>query len=309
MLKNPKECFCLKQKQTFFVLNELTPPTCEDGSEPLMFHHERFSRFNFVIINADKKVTTANVPVSVLPGLFQKIDNLYLVSQMKELNKKTSDNNKKTETAEDYSSSPAYTVVIASGTLRGKTPVSALLEDANNKQMLLNQINWLKQNEARYPKNRQQINAIEQAIKLYSEGKLTASAAPNAPAPVSSVTVYSTGMRPLTRRKDSAGNSFVYEISIMWAENTPKPVGIEIKNYYAPVIQQENGLLNVMASKKINEVKNTFYLTIDEWLWMKRSLTRQLDTFENINAAKMYKIATENEIANKNAAMMATSNN
>ena len=69
-LKNPKECFCLRQQQTFFVLNELTMPTCEDGSEPLMFHHEIFSRFKFVIINQDKKATTANVPVSEFPGIF-----------------------------------------------------------------------------------------------------------------------------------------------------------------------------------------------------------------------------------------------
>ena len=55
-LKNPKECFCLQQQQTFFVLNELTPSTCENGSEPLTFHHETFSRFRFVIINKDKRL-------------------------------------------------------------------------------------------------------------------------------------------------------------------------------------------------------------------------------------------------------------
>ena len=60
IMKNPKECFCLRQNQTFFVLNELTMATGDDGSEPLTFHHETFSRFKFVIINSDKKATTAN---------------------------------------------------------------------------------------------------------------------------------------------------------------------------------------------------------------------------------------------------------
>ena len=54
-MKNPKECFSIVQNQTFIVLNELTRPECKDGSEPLTFHHETFSRFNFVIISADKK--------------------------------------------------------------------------------------------------------------------------------------------------------------------------------------------------------------------------------------------------------------
>ena len=74
-MKNPKECFCLRQNQTFFVLNELTRATGDDGSEPLTFHHETFSRFKFVIINSDKKATTANIPVSELPGIFEEVRN------------------------------------------------------------------------------------------------------------------------------------------------------------------------------------------------------------------------------------------
>ena len=54
-MKNPKECFSIVQNQTFIVLNELTRLECKDGSKPLTFHHETFSRFNFVIISADKK--------------------------------------------------------------------------------------------------------------------------------------------------------------------------------------------------------------------------------------------------------------
>ena len=32
-LKNPKECFCLQQQQTFFVLNELTPSKWERATD------------------------------------------------------------------------------------------------------------------------------------------------------------------------------------------------------------------------------------------------------------------------------------
>ena len=73
ILKNPKECFCLQQRQTFFVLNELTAPECKDGSEPLTLHHNTFSRFKFVIINADKKATTSNIPVSAIPEILETV--------------------------------------------------------------------------------------------------------------------------------------------------------------------------------------------------------------------------------------------
>ena len=73
ILKNPKECFCLQQRQTFFVLNELTAPECKDGSEPLTLHHSTFSRFKFVIINADKKATTSNIPASAIPEILETV--------------------------------------------------------------------------------------------------------------------------------------------------------------------------------------------------------------------------------------------
>ena len=31
-MKNPKECVCIQQKQTFFILNELTAPEYRDGT-------------------------------------------------------------------------------------------------------------------------------------------------------------------------------------------------------------------------------------------------------------------------------------
>ena len=307
-LKNPKECFCLQQQQTFFVLNELTPSTCENGSEPLTFHHETFSRFRFVIINKDKKAATANIPVSEIPGIFEEIKNKNLLKKM------NSDENKmmralkfsgKPAAAAVDTNSPAFKLTIGSGTLKGKTPARALLENPEvNKKMLENQVNWLKQNLAQYPKNQLQIDAINQALDLFNRGLLNKDAA-NAAAETVQVSnedkdiVWKTGFRPLIRRKLDNGKSFVYEIKIYWHEDLPKPVEIEIHNYYAPVIQTEQGLLNVVAKEREQEVKNSFSLTVDEWFWMQHIIESQISTFESIHAARMYKTANDAEIANR----------
>ena len=108
-MKNPKECVCIQQKQTFFILNELTAPEYKDGSEPLLFHHDIFSRFSFVLINEEKKAATANISVKEIPGIFRRVRNL-------ELKEMLSSGKEKGETAK----SPAYTTVITSGKLRGK---------------------------------------------------------------------------------------------------------------------------------------------------------------------------------------------
>ena len=115
--------------------------------------------------------------------------------------------------------------------------------------------------------------------------------------------IYHTGFRPLVRRKNRNGNCFVYEIKIIWHENLPKPVEIEIRNYYAPVVQDEKGLLNVKAREREDETKNSFSLTMDEWFWMEHILEAQMRTFENIYAPKAYRDATNAERANRNAAL------
>ena len=328
-LKNPKECFCLQQQQTFFVLNELTPSTCEDGSEPLTFHHETFSRFRFVIINKDKRAATANIPVSELPGIFEEIKNKNLLKKMNSDENKmmralkfnakalqklvhkvigTQQDGEKPASAAIDTNSPAFKLAIGSGTLKGKTPVGALLENPEiNKKMLENQVVWLKQHLAQYPKNQLQIDAITQALDLFNKGLLNKETANTAAESVQASAedkdvVWKTGFRPLIRRKLDNGKSFVYEIKICWHEDLPKPVEIEIRNYYAPVIETEQGLLNVVAKEREQEVKNSFSLTVEEWFWMQHMIEAQISTFESLYASQMYKTANTAAIANKASA-------
>lgn len=281
MMKNPKECVCIQKNQTFFVLNELTIPECKDGSEPLTFHHDTFSRFKFVLISKEKRPATANVPVNELPAIFQKIRNLSLRDMLSVQKQKS-----------EPSKSPAYTTTINAGTLKGKTPAALLLEDAQtNKRLLINQKNWLESNLGRYPRNAAQITAIEDALRLYEAGQLNAE---ESKAGFQAKTVYSSGMRPLIRRKHG-DKYFVYEISIRWDGASEKPVEIDIRNYYAPVARTEKGLLNVKAKEREGEIRNVISLTLEEWLWVEHMLESNIRTFEDLYARNHYKQAYEAE--------------
>lgn len=281
MMKNPKECVCIQKNQTFFVLNELTIPECKDGSEPLTFHHDTFSRFKFVLISKEKRPATANVPVNELPAIFQKIRNLSLRDMLSVQKQKS-----------EPSKSPAYTTTINAGTLKGKTPAALLLEDAQtNKRLLINQKNWLESNLGRYPRNAAQITAIEDALRLYEAGQLNAE---ESKAGFQAKTVYSSGMRPLIRRKHG-DKYFVYEISIRWDGASEKPVEIDIRNYYAPVARTEKGLLNVKAREREGEIRNVISLTLEEWLWVEHMLESNIRTFEDLYARNHYKQAYEAE--------------
>lgn len=328
-MKNPNECVCIQIKQTFFVLNELEVPEYTNGSEPLTFHHSTFSRFVFVIINENKKAVTANVGVRAVPGIIRRIENLYqreMVAGRLSLTQSTLSQNSSCQGLifrdSSYVSSadtmaqksPAYTTALATGFLAGKTPAELLLENGKrNRSVLVNQKKWLEENLSKYPKNKAQIEAIEDALHLYDEGKLKSPANTDGETVnrVDTVirntirtekeVVYKAEMRPLLRKRRSDGKCPVYEISILWNGGSERPVEILIQNYYAPVIQKENGLLNVQAKEKVEEVRNKISLTIDDWLWVAHALETNIRTFEDIHALEYYKKAAEEKKKMKEA--------
>jgi len=105
----------------------------------------------FVLINEDKKAATANVGVKAIPGIMRKIQNLYLKEMLSERTVKG-----------EQGKSPAYTTAISAGKLKGKTPAELLLENPQeNKPLLIHQKAWLESNLAKYPRNKSQIEAIE----------------------------------------------------------------------------------------------------------------------------------------------------
>lgn len=289
-LKNPKECFSVVRKKTFFIENELSLPEFKDGSEPLSFHHERYSRFVFIIINEEKKPTIANIPVSNMISLLEKARILARREYENQLDEKN-DNSEQ---------SIAYKITIGSGTLRGKTPAMALIENPQNENLLLNQIEWLQSNLKRYPKNKDQIEAIKEALRLFKGGSLNAEEASGR----RSVEFHSSGLRPLRRKKREDGKCFVYEIKLFWDMGAESPVRVDIKNYYAPVIENEQRLLNVNVSQKdpASEIHNTFSMTLDEWMWASHVLETNIRTFENCYAWHCYRVAQEAADNNRKAA-------
>lgn len=333
-MKNPSECVCIQTKQTFFVLNELEVPEYTNGNEPLIFHHNTFSRFVFVIINENKKAVTANIGVKAIPGIICRIENLYqremvagLSLTQSTLSQKSScqssifrDSSYVSSADSMVQKSLAYTTALTTGFLAGKTPAELLLEDGKkNRDILVKQKKWLEENLSKYPKNKAQIEAIEDALHLYDEGKLKSPAntegepVNRADTVISNTTrtenragfqkevVYKAEMRPLLRKRRADGKCPVYEISILWNGGSERPVEILIQNYYAPVIQKENGLLNVQAKEKVEEVRNKISLTIDDWLWVAHALETNIRTFEDIHAPEYYKKAAEEKKKTKEA--------
>lgn len=86
--------------------------------------------------------------------------------------------------------------------------------------------------------------------------------------------------------------TFVYQIRLTWNFGESNPVRLEIENFYAPVIQTEQGLLNVQAKEKKNSTANEFHFSLDEWNWLIHLIESNIRIFEAIAGPKALKIAT-----------------
>lgn len=271
--KNPREIAYIVEKSTFAILDGLTESNIENEEEPLTLHSRKFSRFSFLIINQDKKAATANMNVKEMFGFLEKS---HFAMQQEMLFQFNSGSNEEEELP------LAYTVTITSGTLKGRTPADVLLNDGEEgKKLLNNQYTFLKNNLSKYPKNKTQMDAIVNASQLLKEGKLDADAVGKGQ--TKRISLYSSGLRPLVNRKNNAGMSFVYELTVDWLLGEKRPLMITIVNYYAPVIKKDDGILNVQVKQRDQTTlrNNTVNLTFDDWAYVQHMIETDIERFES----------------------------
>ena len=271
--KNPREVAYIVEKSTFAVLDGLTESNIENEEEPLTLHSRKFSRFSFLIINQDKKAATANMNVTEMFGFLEKS---HFAMQQEMLYQFNSGSNEEEELP------LAYTVTITSGTLKGRTPADVLLNDGEEgKKLLNNQYTFLKNNLSKYPKNKTQMDAIVNASQLLKEGKLDADAVGKGQ--TKRISLYSSGLRPLVNRKNNAGMSFVYELTVDWLLGEKRPLMITIVNYYAPVIKKDDGMLNVQVKQRDQTTlrNNTVNLTFEDWAYAQHMIETDIERFES----------------------------
>ncbi len=250
-----------------------------------------FSRYVLTAIS-DKKAATCNLHVEDLPELIKLTD--YAFNKHME----------STSASNTSGDSPAFTVRFATGKLKGKTPIEVMLENPENgKQILNDQYTWLKNNLDKYPGNKTIMDAIVDASKV------DMSTVDAAPANTSVITLLDLGCRPLVRKLNESGEAFCYECKIIWDTSKKYPVSCMIKNYYAPFVKKDNGLINVSAGKKNKdtEVTNEVSMTSAEWLNVVECMKMARDSFYMCNFNSAYKLANDSDKQNRENAKIAAS--
>lgn len=183
---------------------------------------------------------------------------------------------------------PAYTQKLMDKNYKGKTPAEILLKDPNEKDGLLRARNWLQSNLARYPGNKAQIEAIDEAIQLMEIGELR----PCQPQE-NLLTIYNTENKYFTTKNERGFNQ-VYKISVMCDPSKNYPFVLNIMNCFAPVESLPDGKRNIKMSEAIDTVKSSISMSVDEWYSIIDRILTTMRNFETINFAQQFKLAYDN---------------
>jgi len=290
-LKYPSDIFVSQtSKRTFSMSAYLVRRAPEDDS-PMKVFDDNFSRIVFTIISNGEGSVRANVKPGEFTGIVER-SRVALAMQMEQDCKPAASSG----TSGMDTSSLAFTQRFAYGEFKGKSPVDVLVENPGQKgkDILNSQYAWLMARIAQYPANHKMIDAICEAAKL-DLSKLSENVATSGLKPA---VIYQSGSRPLFRKKREDGFSPVHECDVIWDFSKKYPVGVSVRTYWAPVVQNNDGTLNVLASKKVEEKRYDFHMVPDQWLEAVRKAEAVLGTFERMNLPSAIKMAEDAEKAN-----------
>ena len=297
-VKNPMQLKVSVQNKTFIVESAI----CSNFREnPLGIYDESFSRYVFYILQ-DGTQAKMNIPLegNNIPDVIMKgkemsrekeeggnVITMLIRSIYAYIRHVHYLNTPRAKDGEDESADKAktaYKTRFKAGRLKDRTPIEVLLEDENGEEELRTQRDFLEKNLSKYPRNKGLIEAIDMAFALLEEGDINGGQKAVTDAQGTEIIrLFSVGLRPLQRKRRADGTCFVYSGRINWRIGEENPVEVEIENFYAPVEKKENGMLRVMAGKKVQDtyVKAIFNLPASLWMSYIYRIVMDMRLFEN----------------------------
>ena len=296
-LVNIRQIFSAGRKDGFFyVTSNLGPAKAADGVPP-METYAKWSRFHFNIVIGGKSSVRANLkPTEVADP---KLRTQFAYQKHLEAECSSFGSVGTGAAGGGNMASPAYSVKFGMGTLKGKSPAEVLMENPANVNMLLTQKEFLAKNADKYPKNREQMNAIDDAINLLNAGMLSAESAVAASNPP--ITIFESDLQPQATKLRQDGKTLVYTMKITFTPGDKSPVYIEIVNFYAPSMRTPDGRVIVKAGDKSDEVRYTRNLTSSEWAACVDALESNMRQFEIVYAKALFEEAEAEDTKQREA--------
>lgn len=257
-----------------------------DGVNPLSATHEKFSRFNFAVINEGKCATMNMRFFSDTPDEANSyVEFRELANLAKEMHLKAKFTPKK------GAATPAFMLVFKAGRdTQGKTAVQVLKDNANGRDILSKQRDFLQQNVAKYQSNQQYIDAIDEALKLSKEQINSADDS-------MVITLFKSGLRSNGYKKNKNGKVLCYDGSIVFYPGAESPLKVSIVNYYANTEKTDRGLdkilVNTAEDKKEGSINLNFGEALRLFTELEEYFTIKFDELSRYGIAESEKLLKE----------------
>lgn len=282
------------KKTTLSIDQELYVPESDDS--PMKMFAD-YSRFKIVVMNNNNpegimKNPVANILVSEIPYIYHR--TLWCNKKYWDLEWESASGKTKQEETGEQASGPAYTVKLA-GKMAGKTAAQVLTEKgAEGKNQLLAQSEWLAKNlSGKYAAaNKEQIDAIKQAVSLYNSGALKQVSMDNV---YPQILVNEPVKKYFREKKEIGGETYnkCYEIRIIFDAGRKYPYTIAVQNSYCTV-QTNPGQTSRIGNENLEPSYGEIKLTISQWLKYIEVMHNRILEHEITHYAEQEKIMSEN---------------
>lgn len=162
--------------------------------------------------------------------------------------------------------SPAYCWRFKAGIFKGKTPAEILLENPEARDELANQGNFLYKNREKYPANKEGIQAIREALDLFSQNQLKAEIGKS-----SLLSIHDSKTR-YRKKVDEDGYRQGWRLEILCDLECPEsPFLVRITNSQVKVGD------NNMIKENINQDSSDVNMTGEEWCSFMGEMRRTME--------------------------------
>ena len=278
------------------VEGHLYPASIADGYSPFT-NYSGYSRFKFTYIDKtgqNPEYVYANVrPAEDVPDIIKRTEfadrRIYEFEMTKNTAAVSADGSRLT--------SPMYSVRFTNGYMKGKTPAEVLSEEGSaGRERLKKHYIFLRDNLAKYPNNKNQMDAIAEAINAYDNGNLQKV---EGGASGAAIMILNQEMRPLVNKDMKYNKNFVYEIGVVCYPEKNYPYCVTIVNYYATVEKKDDGTYNVKKSTAQDVIEKSFNMSVKAWNELVYAMQAHMRQFENIIAAKQFGEANRADMDNR----------
>lgn len=262
----------------------------QDGDFP--FRESNLSRLDMSLItkiDGKTDVLVWNIPAKEINELKLKTD----IAVEKLMTAGSAIEENVTSGTEGFASSSAFRVSLMLNGFKGRTPGDVLAADPSKKDDLLKGKEYLKANLAKYPKNQEQIDAIDEAVKLLEIGEINTATAVTKPLSNGVLTIYKREYK-YKNKKDDNGNNLVYSITITCDPSKNMPFEVNVMNCFAPVVTGGSGQTIVKTANAINTRRASISMSDSEWIGLVGQAYDLYENFKTIHAVGAFKRVAEN---------------